>query len=52
MFSTEISILLNTENILILKFNNTDIFGIIPENTEPTDMPDDPEKILKKKDSK
>ena len=49
MFSTEISILLNTKNILILKFNYTDIFSIIPENTEPTDMPNDPEKILKKK---
>ena len=51
MFSSEISILLNTKNILILKFNYTDIFSIIPENTEPTDMPNDPEKILKKKKS-
>ena len=49
MFSTEISILLNTENISILKFNNTETFGIIPENTEPSDMPNDPEKILKNK---
>ena len=49
MFNTEISILLNTENISILNFNNTEIFGIIPQNTEPSDMPDDPEKILKKK---
>ena len=49
MFSTEISILLNTENISILKFNNTETFGIIPENTELSDMPNDPEKIQKKK---
>ena len=48
MFSIEISILLNTENISILKFNNIEIFGIIPENTEPSDMPDDPVKIKKK----
>ena len=31
MFNTEISILMNTEKISILKFNNTKIFGIIPE---------------------
>ena len=48
MFNTEISILLNTENISILKFNNIEIFSIITENTEPSDMPDDPEKILEK----
>jgi hypothetical protein len=35
MFNTEISILLNTEKIPILKFNNAEIFDISTENTEP-----------------
>ena len=37
MFNTEISILLNTEKIPILKFNNTEIFGINTENIEGSD---------------
>ena len=31
IFNTEISILLNTEKIPILKFNSTELFGIGPD---------------------
>ena len=37
MFNTEISIILNTKKIPILKFNNTEIFNFITKNTELSD---------------
>ena len=49
MFNTEFSILLNIEKIPILKFNNTEIFGITTTNTELTDELNFKKKKFKKK---